>query len=37
VAVLGKRRTIGDVAVKLQATEPAIGKVEVDLVAQPSL
>ena len=35
VAVLGKRRMIGDVAVEPQATEPAIGKVEVDLVAQP--
>ena len=35
VAVLGERRMIGDVAVEPQATEPAIGKVEVDLVAQP--
>ena len=33
VAVLGERRMIGDVAVEPQATEPAIGKVEVDLVA----
>ena len=30
VAVLGKRRMIRDVAVEPQATEPAIGKVEVD-------
>ena len=28
---------IGDVAVEPQATEPAIGKIEVDLVAQPPL
>ena len=37
VAVLGKRRMIGDVAVEPQATEPAIGQIEVDLVAQPPL
>jgi hypothetical protein len=37
VAVLGERRMIGDVAVEPQATEPAIGKIEVDLVAQPTL
>ena len=30
VAVLGKRRMIRDVAVEPQATEPAIGEVEVD-------
>src|ERR1700722_20754774 len=34
VAVLGKRRMIRDVAVKPQATEPAISQIEVDLVAQ---
>ena len=37
VAVLGKRRMIGDVAVEPQATEPAIGQIEVDLLAQPPL
>src|SRR5277367_5446465 len=37
VAVLGKRRMIGDVAVEPQATEPAIGQIEVDLLAQPTL
>ena len=37
VAVLGKRRMIRDVAVEPQAIEPAIGKIEVGLVAQPSL
>ena len=37
VAVLGKRRMIGDVAVEPQTTEPAIGQIEVDLLAQPSL
>ena len=30
VAVLGKRRMIGDVAVEPQSTEPAIGQIEVD-------
>jgi hypothetical protein len=30
VAVLGKRRMIRNLAVEPQATEPAIGKVEVD-------
>src|SRR5271156_3986938 len=37
VAVLGKRRMIGDVAVEPQSTEPAIGQIEVDLLAQPPL
>ena len=37
VAVLGKGRMIRDVAVEPQATEPAIGQIEVDLVAQPPL
>ena len=36
VAVLGKRRMIGDVAIEPQATEPAIGQTEVDLLAQPA-
>src|ERR1700722_2442062 len=37
VAVLGKRRMIGDVAVEPQPTEPAIGQIKMDLLAQPSL
>jgi len=37
VAVLGKRRMIGNVAVKPQATKPAVGQIEVDLIAQPTL
>jgi hypothetical protein len=37
VAVLGERRMIGDVAVEPQSTEPAVGQIEVDLLAQPSL
>ena len=37
VAVLGKRRMIGDVAVEPQPTKPAIGQIEVDLLAQPPL
>jgi hypothetical protein len=35
MAVLGKRRMVGDVAIETQATKPAVGKIEVDLVAQP--
>ena len=34
---LGKRRMIGDVGVEPQATEPAIGQIEMDLLAQPTL
>jgi hypothetical protein len=30
VAVLGKRRMIGDVGVQPQSTEPAISQIEVD-------
>ena len=37
VAVLGKRRMIGNVAVKAQATKPAVSQIEVDLFAQPTL
>jgi hypothetical protein len=36
-AVLGKRRMIGNVAVEAQATKPAVGKIDVDLIAQPAL
>ena len=34
---LGKRRVIGHIAVETHATEPAIGQIEVDLLAQPPL
>ncbi len=37
VAVLGKGRMIRNVAVEPQPTEPAVGQIEVDLVAQPPL
>ena len=37
VAVLGKGRMIGNVAVEPQPTKPAIRQIEVDLVAQPTL
>lgn len=37
VSVLGERGMIGDVAVKPQPTEPAIGQIKMDLLAQPSL
>ena len=37
VAVLGKGRMIGNVAIKPQATEPAVRQIEMDLVAQPTL
>jgi hypothetical protein len=37
VAVLGKRRMIRDVAVEPQSTAPAIGQIEMDLLAQPTL
>src|SRR6202042_465811 len=37
VSVLGERGMIGDVAVEPQSTEPAIGQIEMDLLAQPSL
>jgi hypothetical protein len=36
VSVLGERRMIGDVAVEPQATEPTIGEIEMDLLAQAS-
>jgi hypothetical protein len=35
VVVLGKCRMIGDVGIEPQATEPAIGQIEMDLLAQP--
>jgi hypothetical protein len=37
VSVLGERGMIGDVAVEPQPTEPAIGQMKMDLLAQPSL
>jgi hypothetical protein len=37
VAVLGKGRMIGNVAVDPQPTKPAIGQIEMDLLAQPTL
>jgi hypothetical protein len=37
VAVLGKRRMIGDIGIELQATEPAVRQIEMDLLAQPTL
>ena len=37
VAVLGKCRMIGDVGIEPQATEPAIGQIEMDLLTQPTL
>ena len=35
--VLGEGRAVGHVAIQAQATEPAIGKVEVGLLAQAGL
>ena len=37
MAVLGKRRMIGNVAIEPQATEPSVGQIEMDLLAQPTL
>jgi hypothetical protein len=37
VAVLGKRLMIGNVAVEAQATRPAGGKIDLNLIAQPAL
>jgi hypothetical protein len=37
VAVLGKRRMIWNIAIEPQSTKPAIGQIEMDLLAQPTL
>src|SRR5450432_334431 len=37
MAVLGKRRMIGDIGIKAQSTKPAIGQMEMDLLAQATL
>src|SRR6202042_274986 len=37
MAVLGKRRMVGNVSVEAQSAEPAIGQIEVSLLAQPTL
>ena len=37
VAVLGEGRMIGNVAVEPQPTKPAVSKIDVDLIAQPTL
>src|SRR6188472_1407939 len=37
VAVLGKCRMIRNLAVETQATEPAVGQIEVNFLAQPTL
>jgi hypothetical protein len=37
MAVLGKGRVVGHVAIEAKAAEPAIGQIEVNLVTQPPL
>ncbi len=37
IAVLREARVIGDLAVQTEAAEPAIGEIEVDLLAQSAL
>ncbi len=37
MAVLGKRRMVGNVALEAQSAEPAIGEIEVKLLAEPTL
>ena len=37
MSVLGKRRMIGNLGVEPQSAEPAIGQIEIDLLAQPTL
>lgn len=37
MAVLGERRVIGDSVFQAQTTEPAVGQVKVDFLAEPAL